>query len=152
MRSALAVVLVLGAVVSPPQLTAQGTDRELSCRGGPGISFEKEMDPSPRDTAKAILLMRYRTSTKAMEPRDVRPLEPGTCTWNPMRGTWNQRDSLRIEADLYLREGKSAITSTADLETGTPLAGALHRANSNDYPALCARLRDTERARHHDQP
>lgn len=58
-----------------------------------------------------------------------------------LRGTWDQRDSLRVEADLYLREGKSGITSTADPETGSPQAGALHRANPNDYPALCARLR-----------
>jgi hypothetical protein len=70
-----------------------------------------------------------------------------------LRGWWNQRDSLRIEADLYLRAGKSAITSTADPETGTPQAGALHRANPNEYPALCARLRDrSARTRVHDQP
>lgn len=58
-----------------------------------------------------------------------------------LRGAWDGRDSLRIEADLYLREGKSAITSTADPETGPPQLGALRRANPNEYPALCARLR-----------
>ena len=58
-----------------------------------------------------------------------------------LRGTWDQRDSVRIEADLYLRAGASAITSSADPETGTPQRGALRRAQPNDYPALCARLR-----------
>jgi hypothetical protein len=58
-----------------------------------------------------------------------------------LRGAWDGRDSLRIEADLYLRQRQSAITSTADPETGPPQRGALHRADVNEYPALCARLR-----------
>jgi hypothetical protein len=58
-----------------------------------------------------------------------------------LRGTWDQRDSLKVEADLYLRQGASAITNSADPETGHPQPGALHRANANEYPALCARLR-----------
>ena len=58
-----------------------------------------------------------------------------------LRGMWNQRDSLRIEADLHMRQGKSAITNSADPETGVPQPGALHRAGANEYPALCRRLR-----------
>jgi len=58
-----------------------------------------------------------------------------------MRGMWNHKDSLRVEADLHMRQGKSAITNTADPETGPPQAGALHRASANEYPALCRRLR-----------
>ena len=58
-----------------------------------------------------------------------------------LRGAWDQRDSLNVEADLYVRQGASAITNSADPETGHPQAGALHRANANEYPALCARLR-----------
>jgi hypothetical protein len=58
-----------------------------------------------------------------------------------LRGAWDGRDSLRIEADLYVRQGKSAITNSADPETGAPQPGALHRAEPNEYPALCARLR-----------
>ena len=58
-----------------------------------------------------------------------------------MRGTWNHQDSLRVEVDLHMRRGKSAITSTDDPETGLPQPGALHRASANEYPALCRRLR-----------
>jgi hypothetical protein len=57
-----------------------------------------------------------------------------------LRGAWDLRDSLRIEADFYVRQGASAITSSADPETGQPQPGALHRAQPNEYPALCARL------------
>ena len=59
-----------------------------------------------------------------------------------LRGAWNGHDSLRIEADLHLRQGASAITNSADPETGQPQPGALHRANANEYPALCRRLRE----------
>jgi hypothetical protein len=75
-------------------------------------------------------------------PADSAP--PDGLAPSHLRGMWNQRDSLRIEVDLYLRQGKAAITSTADPETGPPQAGALHRANPNEYPALCSRLRGRE--------
>jgi hypothetical protein len=58
-----------------------------------------------------------------------------------LRGLWNQRDSLRIEADLHLRRGKAAITDSADPETGPPQPGALHRAGATEYATQCARLR-----------
>ena len=58
-----------------------------------------------------------------------------------LRGMWNQQDSLRVEADLHLRQGKAAITNSADPETGPPQQGAFHRGQPNEYPALCRRLR-----------
>jgi hypothetical protein len=57
-----------------------------------------------------------------------------------LRGAWDLRDSLRIEADLHVRQGESAITNSADPETGEPQPGALHRATPNEYAALCERL------------
>jgi hypothetical protein len=57
-----------------------------------------------------------------------------------LRGMWNGRDSLRVEADLYLRRGASAITDGADPETGTPQPGALHRADPSEFGATCTRL------------
>ena len=57
-----------------------------------------------------------------------------------LRGAWNRRDSLRIEADVYLRRGASAITDSADPETGRPQQGALHRAGESEFRALCGRL------------
>ena len=57
-----------------------------------------------------------------------------------LRGAWDGRDSLRIEADLHMRRDKAAITSSADPETGTPQPGALHRAEPNEYGVLCRSL------------
>ena len=53
---------------------------------------------------------------------------------------WNGRDSLRVEADLYLRRGASAITDGADAETGAPQPGALHRAALAEFRATSRRL------------
>jgi hypothetical protein len=58
-----------------------------------------------------------------------------------LRGMWNGADSLRVEADLHVRQGTAAITNSADPETGSPQPGALHRAGANEYPAVCERLR-----------
>lgn len=60
-----------------------------------------------------------------------------------LRGTWNGRDSLRVEADLYLRRGASSITDGADAETGAPQPGALHRAPLREFRATCNRLAST---------
>ena len=57
-----------------------------------------------------------------------------------LRGEWDLRDSLRIEADLHVRQGAAAITNSADPETGRPQPGALHRGQPNEYSALCERL------------
>ena len=56
---------------------------------------------------------------------------------------WNGHDSLRVEADLYLRRGASAITDSADPETGPPQPGALHRAPLQEFRATCNRLAST---------
>ena len=58
-----------------------------------------------------------------------------------LRGMWNGRDSLRVEADLYLQRDASAITNTSDPETGAPQPGALHRADAREFSATCHRLR-----------
>jgi hypothetical protein len=71
-------------------------------------------------------------------PADSVP--PSGLAPSHLRGAWDGRDSLRIEADLYLRQGASAITNSADPETGQPQPGALRRAEPNEYPSLCARL------------
>jgi len=60
-----------------------------------------------------------------------------------LRGMWNGRDSLRVEADLYLRRGASSITDGADAETGAPQPGALHRAALQEFRATCHQLAST---------
>jgi hypothetical protein len=60
-----------------------------------------------------------------------------------LRGMWNGHDSLRVEADLYLRRGVAAITDGADPETGRPQPGALHRGDAREFGAACNRLATT---------
>jgi hypothetical protein len=57
-----------------------------------------------------------------------------------LAGTWNHQDSLKIEADLYERRGKGAVTNSADPVTGKPQPGALHRGAESDFRALCGEL------------
>jgi hypothetical protein len=78
---ALALAMTLGGLAAPATLAAQGRLRELWCRGGPGLSFRVDMDPSPRDTTHVVMEALYRRSTKAVSG-DAKSLEPGTCSWN----------------------------------------------------------------------
>ena len=78
---------------------------------------------------------RFRLS---FSPADSVP--PDGLAPSHLRGAWDGRDSLKIEADLYLRQGASAITNSADPETGPPQQGALHRADPNEYPRTCRAL------------
>jgi hypothetical protein len=57
-----------------------------------------------------------------------------------LRGTWNHKDSLKIEAELYERRGPGAVTNSADPVTGQPQLGALHRASESEFRALCAAM------------
>jgi hypothetical protein len=56
-----------------------------------------------------------------------------------LRGAWDGRDSLRIEADLYMRRGAAASTISNDPDLGAPQLGALHRAEPREYAKLCLR-------------
>jgi hypothetical protein len=57
-----------------------------------------------------------------------------------IRGTWDGLDSLRIEADLYVRQGTTIIRNPRDSETTTPQPGALHRADAAEFRSVCERL------------
>ena len=113
----------------------RGTDMlvgELRMCGGPKGEQRFSVTGHPvADDASRFALGFY--------PADSVPLD-GLAP-SHLRGAWDQRDSLRIEADLHVRQGKSAITNSADPETGQPQPGTLHRAGANEYPALCRRLR-----------
>lgn len=78
---------------------------------------------------------RFRLS---FSPADSAP--PDGLAPSHLRGAWDERDSLDVAADLYLRHGISAITGGADPETGRPTPGGLHRGSESDYRALCARI------------
>ena len=78
---------------------------------------------------------RFRLS---FSPADSVP--PDGLAPSHLRGEWDLRDSLNIEADLYVRAGASAITNSADPETGRPQSGALRRANEAAFRTRCAGL------------
>lgn len=56
-----------------------------------------------------------------------------------LRGSWDGGDALTFEADVYLRRGASAISSTDDPDTGRPATGAATRRGLDAFRTLCAR-------------
>jgi hypothetical protein len=75
------IVLAAAVAAAHAPLGAQGRMRDLSCRGNAGMVLRVDQDPSPRDTAYVVMVLEYTRSTKALG-RDLRNLDPGTCTWN----------------------------------------------------------------------
>ncbi|PYP76123.1 MAG: hypothetical protein DMD35_19530 [Gemmatimonadetes bacterium] len=57
-----------------------------------------------------------------------------------LRGTWDGRDSLNVNADLYVRYHGQAVNLPHASETTRPQPGALHRADSAEFRTLCERL------------
>jgi len=57
-----------------------------------------------------------------------------------LRGTWDARDSLGVNADLYVRYRGQAVSLPHASETTRPQPGALHRAESTEFRTLCERL------------
>ena len=96
---AIVLALAVGDLVAPAPLAAQGRIRELGCRGGPGLSFRVDLDPSPRDTTYVVMRVDYRPSTKAVG-FDYRALDPGTCTWNPTRSADYPAEPGNVRFDL----------------------------------------------------
>ena len=56
-----------------------------------------------------------------------------------IRGEWNRRDSLRAEADVHLRRGRSAIGG-GDPHTRRPGTIGLRRGDSTAFAALCREI------------
>ena len=61
-------------------------------------------------------------------------------TPSALRGTWDGRDSLRVDADLYVSYRGERVVNPRYSETNTPQPGLLHRAEATDFRALCERL------------
>ena len=57
-----------------------------------------------------------------------------------LRGSWNQHDSLRVDADLYVSHRGARVANPRDAETNTPQRGALHRADSSELRRVCETL------------
>jgi hypothetical protein len=71
-----------------------------------------------------------------LSPTDSTP--PDGLAPSHIRGRWNGGDSLALEADLYLRRGASAMSSTDDPDTGKSATLGMTRGDEARYRALCA--------------
>ena len=114
--AALALALALGELATPVTLAAQVRIRELGCRGGPGLSFRVDLDPSPRDTTDVVMRLDYRPSAKAVD-FDYRALEPGTCTWNPTRAADYPAEPGNLRFDVN-RNGQPWAAKDTSIKAG----------------------------------
>jgi hypothetical protein len=62
-----------------------------------------------------------------------------------IKGQWAGGDSMNLSVSLYLRRGKSAISSTSDPDTGRPTSATLRRGAESDFNSLCARTLTSRR-------
>jgi len=107
--------------------------RVLVC-DGPGLVRHLEASGEPNDNGAS----RFHLATS---PTDSGPPPEGLAP-SHLYGRWDGADSLALEASLYIRRGKSAISKSDDPDTGlnkTPLT--LRRGTDAGFTALCDRLR-----------
>ena len=105
--------------------------RVLVC-DGPGRVRQLEADGEPNDDRAS----RFHLATSSPDSTAPEGLAP-----SHLYARWDGGDSLALEASLYLRRGKSAITKSDDPDTGlrrTPLT--LRRGTEATFTSLCARL------------
>jgi hypothetical protein len=105
--------------------------RVLVC-DGPGRVRHLEASGEPNDNRAS----RFHLATS---PKDSMP--PEGLAPSHLYGRWDGADSLPLEASLYLRRGRSAITKSDDPDTGlnkTPLT--LRRGTQASFDSLCSRL------------
>ena len=73
----------------------------------------------------------------SLYPADSNP--PDGLAPSHIRGGWNGKDSLALEADVHMRRGKSAISNSADPNTGKPATIGMKHGNEAEFAAICAR-------------
>lgn len=104
--------------------------RVLMC-SGPGRVQHYTIYGAPDDTKTGS---RFHLS---MSPADSVPADG--LSPSHLKGTWGGGDSVDLSVSLYLRKGKSAISSTADPDTGPDTRVTLKRGTEAEFNALCAR-------------
>lgn len=72
----------------------------------------------------------------SLYPADIPPAD-GLAP-SHLRGRWAGGDSIALEADVHLRTGTAASSSTGDPDTGQTAAASLHRAGEAKFAALCS--------------
>jgi hypothetical protein len=105
--------------------------RVLVC-DGPGRVRRLEASGEPNDNRAS----RFHLATSSKDSMPPEGLAP-----SHLYGRWDGADSLPLEASLYLRRGRSAITKSDDPDTGlnkTPLT--LRRRTQATFDSLCSRL------------
>ena len=105
--------------------------RVLTCKG-PGRPNEFVLDGDPEDNGAS----RFRLS---MHPRADSLMTDGLAP-SHMKGRWGGSDSIDLEVALHLRRGKSAISTSADPDTGRDTPVTLTRGTEAQFTALCSRL------------
>jgi hypothetical protein len=105
--------------------------RVLTC-AGPGRPNEFELDGDPEDSKAS----RFRLS---MHPR-VDSLNADGLAPSHIKGWWGGGDSIDLEISLHLRRGKSAISNSADPDTGRDTPATLKRGTESQFTTLCSSL------------
>jgi hypothetical protein len=100
----------------------------LTCTG-PSRPNEYELDGDPEDNGAS----RFRLS---MHPKADSLITDGLAP-SHMKGRWGGNDSIDLEISLHLRRGKSAISNSADPDTGRDTPATLNRGTEAQFTALC---------------
>ena len=105
--------------------------RVLVC-DGPGRVRHLEASGEPNDNRAS----RFHLGTS---PTDSLPPPEGLAP-SHLYGRFDGSDSLALEASLYLRRGKSAITQSDSPDTGRNTRLTLRRGTEATFTSLCGRL------------
>jgi hypothetical protein len=95
----------------------------------PGIIRRFEADGKPYDTKAAS---RFHL---AMSPADS--VVPDGLSPSHIQGRWGGGDAVDLSVSLYMRRGKSAISSTDDPDTGPDQRVTLKRGTEAQFNSLC---------------
>jgi len=98
----------------------------------PGRVQHLEASGSPDDKKAGS---RFHLATSPTDSIPVDGLAP-----SHIKGTWAGGDSIDVLLSLYLRRGKSAISSTADPDTGPDTPATLKRGTEAEFTSLCTRV------------
>jgi hypothetical protein len=106
--------------------------RSLVC-AKPGRIQRFTVHGEPEDTKRAS---RFRLAFRVADS-----LPPDGLSPSHILGQWGGKDTITLAVSLYMRQGKSAITSSADPDTGGDTPATLARGTEAEFTALCNRLR-----------
>ena len=78
---------------------------------------------------------RFQLSVSVADSAPADGLTPTT-----LRGTWNTRDSVSVDADLYVSYRGERVINPGYSETSAPQPGVLYRSDSAEFQTVCERL------------